>query len=308
MSLLPVVETDQLSFSYGPRPILREMSLAVPPGSIYGFLGPNGAGKSTTLRLLLGLLRAPAGTVRLFGHDLARHRVPLLARVGGLIENPSLYDHLTGLANLEVTRRLRGLARGRSEEVLALVGLTEAAHRPVQEYSLGMQQRLGLSLALLPDPDLLILDEPTNGLDPNGIIDMRQLLWRLQQEHGKTILLSSHLISEIERVATHVGIIQHGQLVFQGGMAELQHRQAAHRQIIIETDCAATCRQGLPARLGEATVTSPGTLTLSFQSREQLAELARHLVLAGQPLYQLSCQQPTLEETFLHLTETSPAL
>ncbi|TGE30004.1 ATP-binding cassette domain-containing protein [Hymenobacter metallicola] len=303
-----MVETDRLSFAYGTRPILREMALAVPPGSIYGFLGPNGAGKSTTLRLLLGLLRAPAGTVRLFGHDLARHRVALLGRVGALIENPSLYDHLSGLANLEVTRRLRGLARGRSEEVLALVGLTEAAHRPVREYSLGMRQRLGLGLALLPDPDLLILDEPTNGLDPNGIIDMRELLRRLQQEQGKTILLSSHLISEIERVATHVGIIQHGQLVFQGGMAELHNRQVARRHIVIETDCAATCCHLLPAGLGEATVASAGTLLLPYQSREQLAKVARHLVLAGQPLYQLSCRQPTLEETFLHLTETSPVL
>ncbi|UOQ55414.1 ABC transporter ATP-binding protein [Hymenobacter cellulosivorans] len=306
MSSISLVETNQLSFSYGARSILHDVSLAVPKGSIYGFLGPNGAGKSTTLRLLLGLLQAPAGTVRLFGHDLARHRVALLTRVGALIENPSLYDHLSGHANLEVTRTLRGLARGRSEEVLALVGLTEAAHRPVREYSLGMRQRLGLGLALLPDPDLLILDEPTNGLDPNGIIDMRELLRRLQREQGKTILLSSHLISEIERVATHVGIIQHGRLVFQGHMAELQNRQRDNQQLLIETDSADTCRNLLPAALGRARVTGAGTLLLPYESREQVAELARQLVAAGQPLYHISCQQPTLEETFLQLTETTP--
>ncbi|PJJ59236.1 ABC transporter ATP-binding protein [Hymenobacter chitinivorans] len=308
MSTSSLVETDRLSFSYGARSILHDVSLAVPAGSIYGFLGPNGAGKSTTLRILLGLLPAPAGTVQLFGHDLARHRVALLTRVGALIENPSLYDHLSGRANLEVTRTLRGLARGRSEEVLALVGLTEHAHRPVREYSLGMRQRLGLGLALLPDPDLLILDEPTNGLDPNGIIDMRELLRRLQREQGKTILLSSHLISEIERLATHVGIIQQGRLVFQGQMAELQNLQLTNRQLVVETESAATCRNLLPAILGTAQVTGPGTLMLPYESREQVAALVEQLVAAGQPVYHISCQQPNLEETFLQLTETTHAL
>jgi ABC-type multidrug transport system ATPase subunit len=308
MSTPHLVETTQLSFSYGSRPILHEVSLAVPRASIYGFLGPNGAGKSTTLRILLGLLPAPAGAVRLFGQDLARHRVALLARVGALIENPSLYDHLSGFENLEVTRRLRGLPRGRSEEVLALVSLREHARRPAREYSLGMRQRLGLALALLPDPDLLILDEPTNGLDPNGIIDMRELLKRLQQEHGKTILLSSHLISEIERVATHVGIIRHGQLVFQGAMAELQNVQDQKRQVVIETACATTCRHLLPAELGAAQLMGPGTLALPFHSREQVARLAQVLVAAGQPLYHIGCQQPSLEDTFLQLTETAVVL
>ncbi|WP_400192312.1 ABC transporter ATP-binding protein [Hymenobacter sp. B81] len=299
-----LVETRQLSFRFGARPILHHVDLAVPAASIYGFLGPNGAGKSTTLRVLLGLLPAPAGTVRLFGHDLSQHRQQVLSRVGALIENPSLYDHLSGHDNVEATRRLRGLPADRSAEVLALVGLSADAHRRVREYSLGMRQRLGLALALLPDPELLILDEPTNGLDPQGISEMRALLQRLQREHGKTILLSSHLISEIERVATHVGVIQQGRLLFQGSVAELQRHQHGQARVLIETDDAARCRNLLPLDLADAEVLAAGTLALPYHSPEHMAYLAQQLVGAGQPVYGLSRQQPSLEQTFLHLTAT----
>jgi ABC-2 type transport system ATP-binding protein len=302
-----LIETRQLSFAFGQRPVLRDLDLQVPAGSIYGFLGPNGAGKSTTLRLLLGLLPAPAGTVRLFGHDLARHRLAVLDQVGALIEMPSLYDHLSGRDNLEVTRRLRGLPARRTDEVLAIVGLEADARRAVREYSLGMRQRLGLALALLPDPKLLILDEPTNGLDPNGIIEMRELLRRLQREHGKTILLSSHLISEIERVATHVGVIQQGELLFQGSLVALQRRQQGKTQVLIETDDAESCRNLLPSDFGTAAVLGPGTLALPYHSQEQMAYLAQQLITAGQPLYGLRRDLPSLEQTFLHLTEKQPA-
>ncbi|WP_242434505.1 ABC transporter ATP-binding protein [Hymenobacter amundsenii] len=300
----PLLETRDLSFGFGARPILHALNLQVEPGSIYGFLGPNGAGKSTTMRLLLGLLRPASGTVRLFGHDLARHRVALLGRVGALIESPSLYDHLTGRENVEATRRLRGVPAHRTAEVLALVGLAADAHRPAREYSLGMRQRLGLALALLPDPDLLLLDEPTNGLDPTGIIEMRALLRRLSHEQGKTILVSSHLINEIEKMATHVGVIQRGRLVFQGSLPDLQRLQTGRAQLVLETENADTCRNLLPRLLAEATVAGPGTLHLPWLSREHTAELAAGLVAAGQPLYALRQEQPSLEDTFLHLTET----
>ncbi|MBF9141231.1 ATP-binding cassette domain-containing protein [Hymenobacter properus] len=306
MHTVPLVETTNLSFQFGERAVLHGLGLEVPAGSIYGFLGPNGAGKSTTLRLLLGLLRPGGGTVRLFGHELARHRVALLSRVGALIENPSLYDHLTGHENVEATRRLRGLPAARTAAVLAQVGLSASAHRPVKGYSLGMKQRLGLALALLPDPDLLILDEPTNGLDPAGISDLRLLLRQLREEHGKTILLSSHLIGEVEKVATHVGVIQQGRLVFQGSLAALQARQQTQAELVLETACAATCRSLLPA-LAAAQVVAAGTLRVPFQSREHTAALASALVAAGQPVFSLHCEQPTLEDTFLHLTETATA-
>ncbi|OON70466.1 ABC transporter ATP-binding protein [Hymenobacter sp. CRA2] len=302
-----LIETQHLTFRFGGRQVLHDVDLRVPRGSIYGFLGPNGAGKSTTMRLLLGLLPAPAGAVQLFGHDLARHRLGILARVGALIETPSLYDHLSGHDNLEVTRRLRGLPTGRTAEVLATVGLAADAHRPVRQYSLGMRQRLGLALTLLPDPELLILDEPTNGLDPQGIIEMRELLRKLQQEHGKTILLCSHLISEVERVATHVGVIQQGRLLFQGSLSALQRRRHSAAQVVIETDDALRCRNLLPAEFGAATVLSPGTLGLPYHSQEQMAYLAQQLIAAGQPLYGLRCEQPSLEQSFLHLTETALA-
>ena len=286
--------------------MLHNVNLAVPAASIYGFLGPNGAGKSTTLRALLGLLPTPAGTVRLFGQDLAQSREAVLSRVGALIEMPSLYDHLNGHENLEVTRRLRRLPTSRTAAVLELVGLSAAdARRPVNQYSLGMRQRLGIALALLPDPELLILDEPTNGLDPSGIIDMRELLLRLQREYGKTILISSHLLSEIERMATHVGVIRSGRLLFQGSLAELQTRQVDQTYIVIETQDATACQQLFPVELSEGRVTAAGTLQLPFRSPEGVAALVRQLVAAGQPLYQVACQRPSLEDTFLHLTTSA---
>ncbi|GAB2771122.1 ABC-2 type transport system ATP-binding protein [Hymenobacter luteus] len=304
----PLLATHGLCFSFGKRPILHDVNLRVEPGSIYGFLGPNGAGKSTTMRLLLGLLRPAAGSVQLFGHDLARHRVALLGRVGALIENPSLYDHLTGHENVEATRRLRGVAAHRTAEVLALVGLTDNAHRPAREYSLGMRQRLGLAIALLSDPDLLLLDEPTNGLDPNGIIEMRELMRRLRQEQGKTIVVSSHLINEIEKVATHVGVIQQGRLVFQGSLPDLQRLQTGRTRLVLETQDADTCRNLLPRLLAGATPAGPGTLWLPWVSREHTAEVAAAVTAAGLPLYGLHLEQPSLEDTFLHLTEARPTL
>lgn len=299
----PLLETRGLHFRFGTRPILHDVNLRVEAGSIYGFLGPNGAGKSTTMRLLLGLLRPASGSVHLFGHDLGQHRVALLDRVGALIENPSLYDHLSGRENVEATRRLRGVAAHRTAEVLALVGLTDNAHRPAREYSLGMRQRLGLAIALLSDPDLLLLDEPTNGLDPNGTMEMRELLRRLRQEHGKTILVSSHLINEIEKVATHVGVIQQGRLVFQGSLPDLQRLQTGRARLVLETQHADTCRNLLPRLLGGATLVGEGTLWLPWLSKEHTAEVAAALTAAGQPLYGLRLEQPTLEDTFLHLTE-----
>lgn len=301
-----LIETHDLCLRFGDTPVLHNVRLAVPAASIYGFLGPNGAGKSTTLRALLGLLPTPAGTVHLFGQDLARAREAVLGRVGALIEMPSLYDHLSGHANLEVTRRLRGLPAHRTAAVLELVGLGQGdARRPVQQYSLGMRQRLGIALALLPDPELLILDEPTNGLDPNGIIDMRELLRSLQREHGKTVLISSHLLSEVERIATHVGVISGGQLLFQGSLAELQTRQVDQAYLVIETQDAAACQRLLPAELGEGRVLAAGTLWLPFRSPEGVAALVRQLVAAGQPLYQVACHRPSLEDTFLHLTASA---
>ncbi len=298
-----VAATRGLSFSLGGRRVLHDVGLAVPEAAIYGFLGPNGAGKTTTLRLLLGLLPPPAGTVHLFGHELRHHRAALLGRVGALIENPSIYAHLTGLENVEATRLLHGLPRARTAAVLATVGLTTDANRLAGHYSLGMRQRLGLALALLPDPALLILDEPTNGLDTGGITEMRALLQHLRRDYGKTIIISSHLISEIERVATHVGIIERGRLCFQGSIEALQRMQETSARLVLHTADAAACRRLLP-EFTETALPIPDaeTLVLPRLSRQQVASVVERLVAAGQPIYQLHYQQPSLEDIFLQLT------
>ncbi len=211
-----VIETRALSRRFGAQVAVDDLNLLVPSAGVYGFLGPNGAGKTTAIRMLLGLIRPDAGEVRLFGQPLnSKHRV-LMSRVGALVEAPSLYAHLTGRENLEVTRRLLGSPRHLIDVALETIKLTRDANRRVREYSLGMRQRLGLALALLNKPELLILDEPTNGLDPAGIHEMRDLIRRLPEEFGVTVFLSSHLLSEVEQIAGHIGIIHESKLLFQG--------------------------------------------------------------------------------------------
>jgi ABC-2 type transport system ATP-binding protein len=202
--------------------VLDRVSLTVPAGCIFGFLGPNGSGKTTTIRLLLGLIRAPAQTVKLFGEDIGTHRLPILARVGALIESPTLYPHLSGRNNLQISRIARGLPLASVEMALSTVELADEAGRSVRTYSLGMRQRLGIALALLGDPELLILDEPTNGLDPEGAYQVRMLLTKLCNVHGKTIFVSSHLLNEMEKMITHVAILDQGKLLFQGQIGTLK--------------------------------------------------------------------------------------
>jgi ABC-type multidrug transport system ATPase subunit len=185
---------------------VRGLSLRVPPQSVYGFLGPNGAGKSTTIRMVLGLQRPNRGTISLFGRPLARERIALLRRIGSLVESPSLYLHLTGRENLEVHRRLLGSPARAIDEALEAVELSPVASRLVRNYSSGMKQRLGLAQALLGNPELLLLDEPTNGLDPAGIHEVRMLIRDLPRRRGVTVFLSSHLLAEVEQIATHLAI------------------------------------------------------------------------------------------------------
>ena len=207
-----MIETVALSKRYGRRQAVVDLDLQVPEGSVYGLLGPNGAGKTTTLKLITGLLRPGRGEIRLFGRPWER---AALARVGALIETPGLYPNLTAVENLEVHRRLLRLPQERVDEVLAVVGLQEAADRRVGTYSLGMKQRLGIAIALLGDPPLLILDEPANGLDPIGIQEMRGLI-RSFQARGITVVVSSHILAEVQQVVTHVGILAGGRLHYQG--------------------------------------------------------------------------------------------
>lgn len=296
-----IVETQRLDYTFrSGQPILRQLNLQVPAGSIYGFLGPNGAGKTTTLRLILGLLKNQKGDIKIFGESIATHRIPIMKRIGALIESPSIYLHLTGKENLEVFRLSSGCPRNRIAEVLRIVGLTDAAGKKAGAYSLGMKQRLAIAVALLNEPELLVLDEPTNGLDPSGIIETRELIKSLNKEQGKTILVSSHLLTEMEKMATHIGIIHKGALLFQGSMQELQRLQANKALITVEVSDA----KKAAALLTEFPVLQVnGTqFSVSFESRERTAQLNKALVQQGIDVYQVSVAQHDLENLFVQIT------
>lgn len=299
---LPVIETHQLGFAFGGgQKILQELNLQVPAMSIYGFLGPNGAGKTTTLRLLLGLLKKQQGSISLFGKEFQQNRMELLRRLGSLIEQPSLYLHLTGKENLEVFRLTYRCDKNRIDEVLRLVKLQYAAHKKVKAYSLGMKQRLAIAIALLHDPEVLILDEPTNGLDPNGIIETRELIKLLNREHGKTILVSSHLLSEVEKMATHVGIIHKGKLLFQGPLQELQQLKTKQSAIEIEVNDTKKA-SAVIGNLFPVKHVNGSRLQIDFESRERSAYLNKLLVQQGIDVYELTIAQNDLENLFIQIT------
>lgn len=300
-----LIETRRLTRRFGDRVAVDELNLSVPAAGVYGFLGPNGAGKTTAIRMLLGLIRPNAGEVRLFGIPVAGNRASLMRRVGALVESPSLYPHLTGRENLEVTRRLLGASRNLIDVALETVKLTKDADRRVREYSLGMRQRLGLALALLNQPELLILDEPTNGLDPAGIHEMRDLIRRLPDEFGVTVFLSSHLLSEVEQIAGHIGIIHEGKLLFQGPLTELQARQqtqllAGVKQIDAAEECLAKAGWNVHRRV-------EGMLSIAARTADDAAQINKLLVDHRVDVFHIALAQPSLEDIFLTLTTTPAA-
>lgn len=298
----PAVSTSALSRSFGDLTAVARLDLDVPRGAVYGFLGPNGAGKTTTIRMLLGLIRPDAGEVRLFDVPLReRTRRDLLRRIGALVETPSLYSHLTGRENLEATRLLLGAPRSRVSRVLELVRLTEAAGRLVGGYSLGMRQRLGLALALLGEPELLILDEPTNGLDPAGIREIRDLIRTLPAEAGVTVFLSSHLLAEVEQMATYLGIVQAGRLLFQGTPAELKAERSG--MVTLGVDRPAEVADLLVRSGFSCSADGDGCLRVSAAGKDDAARLNRLVVEAGFAVHSLACEGVSLESIFLDLTE-----
>ncbi len=298
-------ETVGLSRSFGKLIAVNDVNLKVEAGSVFGFLGPNGAGKTTTIRMLLGLIKPDHGEVRMFGENLSLNRLGILRRVGSLVETPSLYNHLTGFENLEVTRRLLGCPRENIERALEIVKLTDAARRLVREYSLGMRQRLGLALALLNRPEILILDEPTNGLDPAGIREMRALLKQLPAQFGITVFLSSHLLSEVEQLASHVGIIHQGTLLFQGPLTELHAHQ--HERLVLEVNRPAVAMELLTKQGWHVQQEENNRLAVSSHGQKDAASINTLLVREGLEVFHLSRQQPSLEETFFQLTDEPTA-
>ena len=295
-----IMETKNLSYIFGDQKVLDQISLKVSPGSIYGFLGPNGAGKTTTIKILLNLLHSSEKNVFLFEEELNKNRIGILSKIGSLIEQPAIYAHLSGRENLINRAQLLQVPANRVDEILKLVDLTENAGKKAGKYSLGMKQRLGIGLALLPDPALLILDEPTNGLDPNGIIEVRHLLQKLVKDQGKTVFISSHLLSEVEKMITHVGIINRGRLLFQGTLEELC--DVSKSQIIINTNDLVESANLLLKSGYHAEIISE-TIRVPYTTLNEVADLNALLVKHKHKVYSIGQSKQNLEDLFLSITQ-----
>lgn len=295
-----VIETKALCKQYGPHTAVDHVELHVPQGCVYGFIGPNGAGKSTTMKMLLGLIHPTAGRVRLLGQELTeKSRLPLLRQTGSLIESPAGYLHLTAQENLEIVADLKGVPHKDIGRVLDIVHLTQDRNCRVGQYSLGMKQRLGIAMALLGSPKLLILDEPTNGLDPAGIQEMRALIRNMPAATGATVLISSHLLGEMEQMVEQVGIIDHGHILFEGPLTELQRHSRGNvtLRLLDPAKAAPILRaNGLTAHSDSCVVTLPPL------QDALLADLVQKLAACGAGVVELTPHTKTLEEIFLSLT------
>lgn len=298
-----VIETEDLSFNFGSQTVVKSLNLKVPEGSIYGFLGPNGAGKTTTIKLLMNLLQTQHGQIKIFGLGLEANRIKILSQIGSLIEQPAIYAHLSGKENLLNRALLLEIPAKRVDEMLELVHLKDASNKKAGQYSLGMKQRLGIALALLSDPQLLILDEPTNGLDPNGIIEVRELLIKLVTRHQKTVFVSSHLLAEVERMATHVGIIHHGELLFQGSIDELQSHSKPLVQI--EVDNTVDAANLLKRNNIEVAEVNEHFVLVPFTDKQQMGEINALLNKNEHTVYSIDKQQKDLEKLFLSITQNA---
>ncbi|MBL7761230.1 MAG: ABC transporter ATP-binding protein [Sediminibacterium sp.] len=297
------IETHDLCYQFSNgQPVLNRINLQVPNGSIFGFLGPNGAGKTTTLRLLLGLLKKQDGSISIFGKDLAKNRINILRNTGSLIESPSLYGHLSAMENLKIQQTMYQCSPSRIKDVLEIVGLSHTGHKKTGQFSLGMKQRLSIAIALLHNPSLLILDEPTNGLDPNGIIEIRDLLKKINAELQITIVISSHLLSEIEKLVTHIGIINKGQLLFQGTLPQLQTKQCLNARFIFQTNNNTAAAAIITANGWEATEQND-LLCMPLAEDQVIASLNRQLVQNGIEVYRIMRQQNDLESIFINLVK-----
>lgn len=293
-----LVETNGLVKDFKNFKAVKGIDLKVKKGTIYGFLGPNGAGKSTTIRMLLGLIKPTSGEVKVLGKNIETEREEILRNVGALVESPSYYAHLTAYENLEVTRKILKLDKSEIDRVLDFVKLTEVKNKKVKEFSLGMKQRLGIAQALMGNPQLIILDEPTNGLDPSGIHEIRDLIKSLPKEKGITVIISSHILSEIELIADEVGIIKKGELLYQGTIEDLRRSNAS--KILIEVSnknqaISLLSKRGYKVREEKEKlwVNSDGLTA---------ARLCKELVLAGYDVSYLSEKEKSLEDMFLSLT------
>lgn len=296
-----IIQTQSLSFEFSKnRKVLDDISISVPKGSIYGFLGPNGAGKSTTMRLLTGIIPEQGNSIQLFGKPLHEQLPEVFTKIGSLVESPALYLHLSGINNLKYIAKLRGISDEKIPEILEIVNLTKDGNRKAKQYSLGMKQRLAIAMALLSEPELLLLDEPVNGLDPNGIVEMRKLLVKLNQEKGVTIFVSSHLLSEIEKMCTHVAIINHGKLQFEGTMKALSEKTGICKIKITLEDA-----ENWVSKLSDyqnVSLTEDNQITLEIGGKQLIPEFIKKLAAQNAAIYEVKILDG-LEEWFMTITD-----
>lgn len=293
-----IVATDNLSKEYDGVYRVQELDIRIKEGDIYGFLGPNGAGKSTTMKMLLGLVKPTSGTIEIMGKPFnEKNRRDILSSVGSLIESPSYYGHLTGRENMEIIRRLLDLPKKNIEEAVHIVRMENQMEKKVKNYSLGMKQRLGIAMALARFPKLLILDEPTNGLDPAGIEEMRELIKMLPKQYGMTVMISSHILSEIDQMATVVGIINQGCLIFQERMSALDMQREP--QIILRTSDNNHAFQLLKKANPQRTTDG---LQIGALTDEQTGAVVQCLCSNGISVYRVEEHRESLEDIFLNLT------
>ena len=297
-----IIQTSNLDFQYSKnKKILNNLSINVPKGSIYGFLGPNGAGKSTTMRLLTGIIPDDSNSIFLFEKPIESQIPDVFEKVGALVESPALYLHLSGYDNVKYIALLRQVPLSKIDEVLELVDLTAYKRQKAKQYSLGMKQRLAIAMALLSEPELLFLDEPVNGLDPNGIVEIRKLLVKINKEKGVTILVSSHLLSEIEKMCTHIGIISKGTLKYEGTMEDLS-RKFETCKIQITLDEAESWKEKLSSKYANVVLEEQNKITMNLNHTSEIPDFAKQIIQEGARIYEIKILEG-LEEWFMNLTE-----
>jgi ABC-2 type transport system ATP-binding protein len=305
----PAIETSSLTKRFGERAAIDRVDLRVPRGSAFGFLGPNGAGKTTMIRMLLGLTHASAGSMTMLGRPVPSERSHALERVGAIVEEPRFHQHLSGRENLRIVAAARGPeARARIVPALARVGLSERADEKVKKYSLGMRQRLGVARCLLADPLLLILDEPTNGLDPGGIQEFREMIRAMVEQEQRTVFLSSHLLDEVEKICDHAAIVDRGKIVVQGAISELAEGGSEHELIVGVDDPERAlsvlehCRQARDSHRSDEGLRVVLADEPDTSVRERAAAVNAALVSAGLAVHRLEPVRQSLERRFLEIT------
>lgn len=294
-----IIETKNLNKEFESFRAVRDLSLQVRKGRIYGFLGPNGAGKSTTIRMILGLMKPTSGEINIFGKDLRKNKMEILRKTGAIVESPSYYGNLTAYENLQVTAKLLDLDDKSIDEALGIVKLTKFKDRQAKKFSLGMKQRLGIAQALISKPELLILDEPTNGLDPSGIHEIRELIKSLPKISNITVIISSHILSEIELMADDIGIINKGELLFQGTLEELHSRSKG--EICIGSQ---NLEETIKTLNNYGYRTKVENNNIFIKPKEIGAdELLKQLILKGNKIFKFVEVEKSLEQIFMDVTE-----